>query len=710
VTSAKALPAPTEFAVARGAHVGVVRPADGFVPSFAVKWEEFADLFLNHTVRENKDGPYICRPMKGDGTRKDANADAWPLLPLDLDELQAEDLEALNDWCKTGPHSLLSTTFSHTTESPRVRLWVRCSRMVEPVEHSVLQTAFASIFPWKLDKATAKPSQPLFLPSCPPARSHLAFAAEFEGKPLDVDRMLSGYQDVLKERAQRTSGSRFAEKTGVRAPGGTIDAFNKNFDLAGYLEDKGYKRKGRNRYVAPGSHSKRAAVVLYPETGAVYSFHDPAHDPLSRIDAFGETRPHDAFSALCALDFDNEFIPAFKEARRQVRDHRWDPSSDDEPMRASGSPRSYLIDGVLDSINKLERRDMVIEGMLEKSALLLVTGNSNSGKTTVLQYMALCISQGVRFGDHDVMPGPVLWIAGEDQFNVRVRFAATMERMGINPKDANGKLFVLPQRVAVLDKDSMDLLHGAIERDTKQRSFAAIIIDSKSMCWGGEDENSNDENADFVGELARNFGERYGAAVLVTHHLTKHKEKEEQSARGAGSLINNLDHEWRFEQPGMRGICVLAPGAKLRIAPWTDMRFRIETHTLGEKEYPHLKNNLGQMPVTSVAVLAILGGASLPTVFKDSDMAKMLAAIETLPSAGLRRDRGATRLTELLGLPMDEESKARSRDWVRRKLRLALVQKLIDSDTLPVLTAAGRLFLEDNPPDDSELTVDPEGA
>jgi hypothetical protein len=114
------------------------------------------------------------------------------------------------------------------------------------------------------------------------------------------------------------------------------------------------------------------------------------------------------------------------------------------------------------------------------------------------------------------------------------------------------------------------------------------------------------------------------------------------------------------------------------------------------------------MPVTSVAVFDAVTGRTLRKEVSDSEMAKVLAAVDALPPTGPKKERGASKLAELLGLPLTAEETHKSRDWVRRKLRVAVEQKLVDNEAVPMLTAAGRVFLEENPPDEEVLSGAPE--
>lgn len=704
------------FTVARGEHVGAVEPEGGFDPHVAMTWPTFVASVTTFDVRDEKDGPYVCRPMGGTGRRSDTNAAPWPLLPLDLDELHAEDVQAVHEWCEHAGLSLvLATTFSHTPDAPRMRLWVQCSRDVLATEHAFLQRSFAAIFPFKLDAATAKPSQPLFLPACPRARRAHAYAREYPGKLLDVERMLAGYQELLQSRARERAAGAKGIKTGVRTAGGTLDLFNRNFDLRDLLESSGaYVRKSRNRYMYKGSRSMRAAVVVYAGTDeqSLVSFHDT--DPLAVKNDDGTPRMLDPFAAYAILEHQDDFRRAFEGARRWVNER----GLGDTAAQATPPPKALTILTLDDISANLMPRDSVIQGLLERGCITLATGESNSGKTTVLQYQAMCIALGIPFAAHATTRSTTLWVAGEDAYNAQIRYLALAQKYNVPHKELKNWLFILPQRIEILNPQSLSLLHEAITNTLPNpERIGAIYLDSKSMVWGGEDENSNDEAARFIQVLNEDVAQRYNAAVVVTHHLTKFKEKSQQSARGAGALINNIDHEWRFDKRGNDRIVTMEPGAKLRIAPWLPKNFFVEVYALDTTDHPHLIDNFGEGPKTSVPTLVNATGVAVASLEEDQEQAVIL---DVLVSGNVYTQQGklvVSKLARRVLVHPDAECVRQQRNvapraevesaeeaeelWVKAyqdKLRRTLLPRLVEQGLLTKaqrVTSAGEKFIGD---------------
>ena len=84
-----------------------------------------------------------------------------------------------------------------------------------------------------------------------------------------------------------------------------IDTFNEAYDMHTLLEQYGYKRTGRNRYLSPNSTSGLAGVKLFDD-GRAYSHH--ASDPFDSAHSF------DAFELWMQYEHQGNMTKAVKEA------------------------------------------------------------------------------------------------------------------------------------------------------------------------------------------------------------------------------------------------------------------------------------------------------------------------------------------------------------------------------------------------------------
>lgn len=675
---------------ARGPHVGAATPGTGFEPEVELEVDEFVKLLTEHHARDQKDGPYVCRPMGNDGRRSDANAEEWPLFPADFDELLPGDLEKLDEWFSSQElHAILATTFSHTIEAPRLRAWLFCSRNVTASEHAVLHQALLPVFEgFKLDIATAKPSQPLFLPACPSARKAIAFAREYKGKPLDVDAILAGYREVIEEREQSRKHHAKTHKTGVRTLP-DIDYFNRHFDgVDAVLIEHGYKRRSNNRYCAPGSKSGRAAVIYYPETQRILSYHEPEHDPLAARDKFGRALLNDPFALVCALKFAGDFKATYLFAKSWAQQQGFKEEQQLPPLASIVSE--------LNIESGMAPKRFLVRPIIEANSIYICTGESNAGKSTVLQYFAHCLVRGGLFGPFEVSHrGKVLWIAGEDSYNARLRVAGMIQRY---QQTRHPDYHVLPGIIQVLNSESIESLHRMIAQSLGDEvEIAAIFLDSKVVLWGGQDENSNSETSAFMSVLRSEFCDRYGASVFLLHHLTKRSKDPgaEQSARGAGALINDADAEIRFSFSPTANRLSMAPGSKIRGKRWEPLYFQSELVTLDSKQFSTLVDAQGFAPEINVAVPISSFGKNIATAARDAKLQALLTAVKEISA---KLEPAAPVLVKAIS-----EHTRQDRRTLKPVIKNAVEQGLLNAETLR-LTSAGEAFESSVEPVEDPLT------
>lgn len=689
----------TLYPVSLGSSVAVWREEQGFKPHVELTLEQLSEYLLSHDVRTKKDGPYFSRPMDlGDRSRSDQNAGAWRLIPVDIDELQREEVPALERWVlQSKLRCFLLTTFSHRPDRPKYRLLLTASRDIAANEHALVHRAIEAMVPFRIDPCMAKPSQPIFLPACPAEQEQHSSARFFEGEDVDIDRMLDAIRkDVEEERKRAEERAAQAKGTGVRQPGGLVEWFNYNYDLHALLAEKGYRRRSANRYVAPESKSGRAAVVVY-EDRLLVSFHDPEHDPLAVRNKLHQARVLDSFAVYCKLEHSDDFDAAFKGAMKVAREAGWDGIAGPKPGEQSASPPPAppVLFNAEDIYGSLKPQDFIVEGMLDAGSVVIASGDSNSGKTTILQLLSLQIALGQPFANKQTKQGVVLWVAGEDIENAKYRIVAMCEEYGIDPRLLGDSLLLLPQPIAILDADSMLGFHDSVrKRIGSSTSLTAVFIDSKSVNWGGADENSNDENAQLIAATRKFIVAPFGnPAAVFTHHLTKHREKEARSSRGAGSLINNADHEWRFEMNQEARVSNMMPGSKVRMERWAEQRFLIKTVELPEAKLPGLRNNFGEMPRVSIAEPLNKYNRSMKQLKQDTELRSVLHALQVLVDE--KQDHGFSRVAQELGW---EESTGKA-DYrrVKRVLDAAHKQKLVEKEgKVYVPNDAGRAYVAED--------------
>ncbi len=204
-----------------------------------------------------------------------------------------------------------------------------------------------------------------------------------------------------------------------------------------------------------------------------------------------------------------------------------------------GRPRLYAItldEASAEALNRIG--DPLIDGLLDREAMSVWYGESNSGKTFVVLDAAFHVAAGRPWATMQTRKGVVVYVAAEGGGGIRKRFRAIRERY----TDAGAApLYLIPCPV--------DLLHPAADLkplaavvkgiEAKAGKVELVVIDTLSRAMPGGDGNSPKDMTSFVNNLDL-LRRALKAHVAVVHHTGKDKLR---GARGHSSLRAATDTE-----------------------------------------------------------------------------------------------------------------------------------------------------------------------
>lgn len=219
----------------------------------------------------------------------------------------------------------------------------------------------------------------------------------------------------------------------------------------------------------------------------------------------------------------------------------------------------------------------LIRRFLERDSLAQVFGEPGVGKSFLAVEWAVCVATGTSFVGHKVMPGPVLFIAGEGGNGLGRRFQACAGAKDIDL--AGAPLYVSTMASAMTDPAAVNELLGIVDAHTRNNGGelpVLVVIDTVARNFGPGDENSTQDMTAFIAACDA-LREQTGACVLLVHH-SGHADKTR--ARGSIALKGALDWEYgltRDPSGALRLQCTKAKDAE----PPAPVALRLNSYDLG---------------------------------------------------------------------------------------------------------------------------------
>jgi hypothetical protein len=198
------------------------------------------------------------------------------------------------------------------------------------------------------------------------------------------------------------------------------------------------------------------------------------------------------------------------------------------------APPSKLIFSSAEFIDGFVPPDYLIDGLTQRRFCYSLTAPTGTGKTAVALLLSACIALGRPIGEYSVEQGRVLYLAGENPDDVRMRWLAMADAMDFD--------------VHKIDVHFLPGVYKLSEIGPRIRAEVAqigpidfLIVDTSAAYFEGEDENSNTQmgvHARRLRELVKLPG---GPCVLVACHPVKNPSPDNILPRGGGAFLAEVD-------------------------------------------------------------------------------------------------------------------------------------------------------------------------
>lgn len=208
----------------------------------------------------------------------------------------------------------------------------------------------------------------------------------------------------------------------------------------------------------------------------------------------------------------------------------------------------------------------LIDGVIQRSYLYGLTAPTNHGKTALAALIAVCVGCGLKLGWRPVQAGHVLYLAGENPEDFKLRLRGTCQSLGIAGAELAGKISVMP----VVDK--LVTYHAAVREYANDHPLSLIIIDTSVAYFSYQDENSNVEAKLHAQDMRLLIQCAGSPAIVALCHPVKNALEDNLAPRGGSAFLNELDGNLTLWKEGET--CELGY-SKLRGPPFEAMAFRL---------------------------------------------------------------------------------------------------------------------------------------
>jgi DNA-binding MarR family transcriptional regulator len=355
---------------------------------------------------------------------------------------------------------------------------------------------------------------------------------------------------------------------------------------------------------------------------------------------------------------------------REANDRATGGSGQQEERREEVA-QERLLKSSAEFVDELTPPDYLIDGFLQRRFLYSLTGLTGSGKTAIVLRLAANVALGRAFGGREVETGRVLFFAGENPVDVRMRWIKICEELKVEPSimdvhflDGAMPIGDVASNRAV-KREGM-LIRAQIESEVEALGgVSLVIIDTNTAYFRGEDENDNVEAAAHA-RMLRSFVELDGGpTVLVTCHPTKNASLENLLPRGGGAFVNEVDGNLvSIRQLGSQIVTVETHG-KFRGPEFAPIPFKIVPGTSDK-----LVDTKGRKIWTVIATEITDNEQEAMDDAISAKQEALLAAIDLHPSSSL------TQLADLLGWKLQNGDPNKS--LVARLLKKSAKEKLVE--------------------------------
>jgi hypothetical protein len=178
--------------------------------------------------------------------------------------------------------------------------------------------------------------------------------------------------------------------------------------------------------------------------------------------------------------------------------------------------------------------DYLIDGLVQRRFVYSLTAPTGTGKTAIALLLTACVALGRSVGEYQLDRGRVLYLAGENPDDVRMRWLAMADAMDFDIRTID--VHFLPGVFKLSE------ISGRIKAEIdKIGPVALIVVDTSAAYFEGTEENANVEMGLHARRMRSLVNMPGGPCVVVACHPVKNADPNNLLPRGGGAFIAEVD-------------------------------------------------------------------------------------------------------------------------------------------------------------------------
>ncbi len=242
----------------------------------------------------------------------------------------------------------------------------------------------------------------------------------------------------------------------------------------------------------------------------------------------------------------------------------------------------------VDELSQLPSQSWLVKGVIPRTGLGVIYGESGAGKTFITLDLALSISRGIHWNNNKVNTSiGVLYVSAEGGSAISKRLNAYSKFHKIDSSQLS--LGVVTVGINLRDGDCYKVIDACKKREEIGQPFGMIILDTLNRTMGGGDENASKDMGEYISAVGK-ISDETNSFVLIVHHTGKDTKR---GARGHSSLRAAVDTELELKSEDDQKILTVTKSRDGETG--AEFFYRLKTIDLGY--------DLDLEPITSCVVI-----------------------------------------------------------------------------------------------------------